>query len=92
MRNCPAYGKQCEICSRYNHFAKVCNYRTDILVNRVDEESSDDSFYIDSLTINEIHENKIIIRSDSWKENIMVENSVIKFKIDTGSDINVIPK
>ena len=35
-QNCPAYGKQCLKCSKYNHFVKCCNseLRQNIQMNR----------------------------------------------------------
>ena len=58
--NCPAYGKQCDSCRRYNHYAKCCPDRYKLRNNNKrktygiaassSSEESDDSFYIDSIS------------------------------------------
>ena len=51
---CPAKGKQCNKCQKYNHFAKVCRSKsTQQQVNVVEDESDTDS---DSLLIGTVNE------------------------------------
>ena len=39
-KNCPAYGKKCHLCKKFNHFAKMCKVdkENSRKVNRVDDE------------------------------------------------------
>ena len=34
-KSCPAYGKRCNICSKYNHFAAVCRSEKGRYIHRV---------------------------------------------------------
>ena len=102
---CPAYGKKCRKCSKPNHFEKVCksdanrgnsgygrrrNYKTksDRKVHTVEYADTDDdeSLHVDSL---ETSDNK-----DQAFANVYVgqNNQKICFKIDTGAQVNAIPK
>ena len=45
--NCPAYNKQCNNCSKLNHFAKCCNKKKTRKVREVNAETSDeDEFFV----------------------------------------------
>ena len=45
--NCPAYNKQCNNCSKLNHFAKCCNKKKTRKVGEVNAETSDeDEFFV----------------------------------------------
>ena len=45
--NCPAYNKQCDNCSKLNHFAKCCNKKKTRKVREVSAETSDeDEFFV----------------------------------------------
>ena len=50
--NCPAKGKQCTKCGKWNHFAKVCRAYRGKTVHAVseDEMSNADELFIDSVT------------------------------------------
>lgn len=81
---CPAFGKKCAKC---NHFAKVC--KTCQQIDCVKDNSSDvdiDKYIISALTVNNLDTN--------WYECVQIKNcnKIIKFKLDTGARINVIPE
>lgn len=44
---------------------------------------------ISVMTVNEVIDS--IEKSEQWHANLLIENSKIKFKIDTGTDVTVIP-
>lgn len=77
---CPAFEKNCVKCNKKNHFAKMCKSIKEIVL----EDSDNEEFHIDS--INE--DNKMT----EWSAIISVHNNTkIKFKLDTGAQVNIIP-
>ena len=92
---CPAYGKVCNFCKLKNHFSIMCRKRKfnrrihEIEVDENDEidiENTNSSMYVGS--VNAIgstdHENH-------WFIKLKIHNSVVPFKIDTGSMVNILP-
>lgn len=95
-KSCPAYGKTCNKCRKYGHFAKVClstknnseNTKTNIRYNARDkmttEQDDDDSSKESSFSINVNNIN------ETPKANININGSNIKVIIDTGTSVNLI--
>lgn len=94
-RKCPAFGRRCAVCSKYNHYAKQCrsNKKQEEKklserkkVHAVEEEDSTDSdnnVYLSSiLTINSVKQ--------QWLVKIKVCEKELEFKIDTGADCNTL--
>lgn len=89
-RQCPAYGKQCKNCGGRNHFAGVCkkpkdndsNEAVNCIKSEPKEKESPNKFYIGMVKDN---------MKDSWSHNIKVLNQTIKFCLDTGSHVNILP-
>lgn len=83
FRQCPAYGKICSSCLKPNHYSVACKSKSVSTVAFDNEE-----FYIGTI------ENKDYEDSDSiaypWIEKIRVKGKHIKFKIDTGAEVNVV--
>ena len=81
---CPAKGKQCFSCKKWNHFKEQCRSKN---VNNVDisEDVSLDDLYIDS------------VESRFKNDQIFAEMEVglskkrLTFKVDTGSQVNILP-
>lgn len=94
-RQCPAYGKICKKCNKRGHFAHVC--KKGKYINEIDnenhseedsDEDEDESFKIDC-----IDKDSRKSRKKRWYEKIEVnEKATIDFKVDTGADVNTIPK
>ncbi|XP_024889360.1 uncharacterized protein LOC112465838 [Temnothorax curvispinosus] len=85
-RECPAYGKKCKKCGKLNHYAigcKVKKIKELTEQTNVQSESKDSSFCIDQVEIGNIN--------SRWFEMIQINNSIVKFKLDTGADVNVLP-
>lgn len=90
---CPALKAKCTKCSRIGHCAKVCLSKSVNAVSATPSEDDDksehtviddDTFFIGGVdnTQNEI----------SWTRGIKINNGdAVKFKIDTGADVSVIP-
>ncbi|XP_063633409.1 uncharacterized protein LOC134804330 [Cydia splendana] len=74
---CPAAGKRCLNCNRFDHFSRMCT---------VYEIQADDS--TDQVRV-------IYYLSDSqndWSVDLTINDSKLKFKLDTGADVNIIPR
>ena len=93
---CPAYGKMCGKCNRKNHFAAVCKskyfdggkhkekihkvgHRSEV------NDSSSDSEWINNITVTEKKQNQV-------RCIMQIDNKDVKFQIDTGSSVNILPK
>jgi len=93
-KQCPAYGKQCLKCNKFNHFAKLCRSvlprKTDAIEQTEqcqDPSNSDDG---ESLFIDAIKNDTEISNNDCYTTPL-VEGILIKFKVDTGSQVNILP-
>lgn len=92
--NCPAYGKNCRNCSKLNHFESVCKFKNVSAINANDFDNNSD-LYIHSLTnVDALECNAAtgVVQRPVWKENIIVKNKLVSFKVDTGSDVTAIPR
>lgn len=74
--NCPAKDATCHKCSKKGHFATACKSKS---------------------AVGEIEQYAFLGAIDSegsepWNVNLSVKNTEIKFKIDTGADVTVIPE
>ena len=98
QHKCPARGKKCAKCGKLGHFAKCC--RTNKRVNHIMEEETS-SANEDDWTPKTIHSVKQKIHStrsinsngpDFFTITALVNNRPIKFIIDSGSPVTLIPK
>ncbi|XP_048747335.2 uncharacterized protein K02A2.6-like [Ostrea edulis] len=88
LKKCPAYGQTCHECGKPNHYAKMCRSKKtkSKKIHEVDPESDSDSeFGIE--TVEDTHDTR-----RKWTTTLKVENTNVKFKIDTGAQCNIIPK
>ena len=80
---CPAKDAVCRKCSKKGHFQKVCRSKINPpqqpTINQVEEE---DAF------LGVVHSNQSL---DPWVVELHLNKQCIKFKIDTGADVTVIP-
>ena len=101
MGKCPARGRKCYKCDKYNHFASLCRSRPkksgkiDEIDERYDTDSIKEEIIYDES--NEKDTVKYFISSidtnePEWRVNIKVCGRDMNFKIDTGADVNVISK
>lgn len=79
---CPAKGKQCNFCRKWNHFSKVCRAKG---VNDISCDEDQDELLVESVDSN--------ISNGMVFAEICVgpKNTPINFKIDTGSQVNILP-
>ena len=85
-RKCPAYGKKCLNCGKFNHFAKWCKSRKKIDTLSKKEEVEDLRF-ISAFGKGRLHssENECFL-------NLEIHGLSIRLKIDTGSQANILPR
>ncbi|CAF4914950.1 unnamed protein product [Pieris macdunnoughi] len=84
---CPAHSASCFVCDKKGHFAKMCVHRGQKVMNlSVEDDSSDELFYVNTLEDNKDHNNK------EWFEIFVCNGKNISCKLDTGSLLNVLPK
>ncbi|KAI5754648.1 hypothetical protein M8J77_010294 [Diaphorina citri] len=87
-RNCPAFGRQCNLCKGYNHFSACCKKKKSDVnqdVNQVSHADEEEGFDINSIGV-------LDITDSGWFETIIINGVNIRFKIDTGASVNVIPE
>jgi len=90
--SCPAFGKQCAACKKFNHFAQKCNAPKNNTKNAEElcfESLELDTFKMDVLNVHSCDYN-ITSTKDEWLTEIMVNNKVLTFKLDCGSQVNTI--
>ena len=90
---CPALGKTCAKCHGRNHFARCCRGTKKKSIKTVSEdpENQDSSSETESVDIvEEIHTSKDD-KSTLYTE-MLLNGESLKFQIDSGATVNVIPK
>ena len=93
--SCPAEGKLCYICKKRNHFAKCCRSRkkgvNEVVCGDQIYESDTDTydFVIDTIDTDKVNK----VKHDQAFASVAVGplETHIEFKIDTGSQVNVLP-
>lgn len=86
-RACPAFKKTCKICKMKNHLTKCCKSKAVDAVLENSSEEDEDNFYVTA-----IDAGKDVDTEDWFAEALLPENQKIKFKLDSGSQCNVITK
>lgn len=103
-RRCPAYGKKCGKCFRFNHFASKCmsrtistlyttdnNYSTDDSANSISDNAQVENKEVETYTLGNIYINDSNVKD--WINTYFISecNKKLDFKLDCGADCNVIP-
>lgn len=94
---CPARGKQCMKCKKYNHFPKACKTKNTALskpqrrpVHAIEQNNEEEQceLYIDSITTVNTNKKNVQAYVDI---KVGPSQQTIRFKIDSGAEINAIP-
>ncbi|XP_018359748.1 PREDICTED: uncharacterized protein K02A2.6-like [Trachymyrmex cornetzi] len=86
-RECPAFGKKCNRCGKLNHFEVACRVKG---IQEVEDVEEDEMLAIESVNI--VKSEVLQISVSEWFENVKLENKIIKFKLDTGAQVNILPE
>ena len=87
---CPAYGKLCNECRRMNHFASCCSRKGQVKMVEERESKSDDT-ETESVDVVESINTTSHKKSGIYAE-MLIGETPIKFQVDCGATVNVIPK
>ena len=83
----PAYGKMCNKCRNWNHFASVCQSKS---INNIEQEQSPGDerteFFVRTVGGNG---NDVTM---PWKMPILTSGTSVSYKLVTGSQVNIIPQ
>nr|XP_039255361.1 uncharacterized protein K02A2.6-like [Styela clava] len=86
-RACPAFGKKCRFCNKIGHFEKVCrtkreDYKSskERVMSLISEDEDVLMFSVDSET------------EKKWFVDFNINKQLVKFKLDSGADCNVMSK
>jgi hypothetical protein len=102
-RKCYAYNKHCKHCGKLGHFAVMCRSQSRSQ-HEVEVENTENDMYMSSLSLGEIDKidsNDVNDEIDSndvshadvikpWYVNLKVRGNQLKFKVDSGADVNTI--
>ena len=87
-RECPAYGKTCNYCQRRNHFQSVCRSRKKVHELGVEQQEGnvpDSTLFVGAVTT------EVRIQNEECYVMLPVKGHITKLKIDTGSQVNIMP-
>ena len=83
-RACPAFNKSCNACGKQGHFSRVCRSKPKVRYVSRDEVSDPAELFVGMVKSG--HDT----RDGRWSQNLRVDGKTIDFKLDTGSDVNII--
>lgn len=91
--HCPAQGKKCHNCGRWNHFSDVCRAKVKSVKFISNAENDDDIDCIPNVNcstnfLGSIYINSIC-KNESWRVDLSINNKEINFLLDTGADTNI---
>ena len=93
-RQCPAWGKTCNKCSKKNHYSNVCKSSNLRSVKTLQSEEASmneqfaepsQSFFVGAIT------QKASSSKDKWQADLKICNTNVTFRLDTGAQVNVLP-
>ena len=94
---CPAYGKNCAVCNKPNHFAKVCRGKgkpqrkqtVHATLDDYDDADNEDKMFSLTLTPDEVNSLGDSAHQKRILATMMVDTKVVKFQVDTDATYNV---
>ena len=90
-QECPAKDSKCNKCFKKGHWAKACKSQLKKKVEEVyscPEVELEGEFFLGQLTKVDMVEGN---SKESWKAEVKLNEHAVKFKVDTGADVTVIP-
>ena len=86
---CPAYKKNCRLCNKEGHFARVCqssNKPVNVIENCSNEFDNEINFVIDEIT-----QSQNMSETNEWLIKLQSNGTVVAYKLATGAEVNVLP-
>lgn len=90
-RQCPAFNRRCAVCKKYGHFAKMCYNRNNCAILQDNQDSLSETSSVESnknICIDTIWSVNSVLKD--WLVNVEINKLKIKFKIDTGAQVNIL--
>ncbi|CAB4044721.1 Transposon Ty3-G Gag-Pol poly, partial [Paramuricea clavata] len=89
-KQCPAYGKTCFNCGKNDHFSKVCRAKRKVgLVEQDKSKEHLEPLFIGAVNYSSSKSNNN--DEDEYFKTLVMQDKQIQFKIDTGSQANILP-
>ena len=86
-QNCPAKDARCRKCNRIGHYESVC--RANVATVSADADAMDSlESAVDHVYLGEVSTNE---HTKPWMVDMSLGSTPVRFKIDTGADVTVIP-
>ncbi|KAJ8318720.1 hypothetical protein KUTeg_003811 [Tegillarca granosa] len=92
---CPAKGTTCNYCKGCDHWARKCKKRQKNRVHIVQASSDVESDSTSDEEMLAIHTTSVVdvnVLDDKWTVNLNINGADVKFRIDTGSRVNILTK
>ena len=88
FNDCPARNERCKSCDEKGHFWRLCPNKKKKSVRRIQESDDEDHVLLGS--ISEV--NSVESPDSKWYTELLVDDKSVKFRIDTGADVTVVPE
>ena len=88
---CAAYGKLCSVCHKMNHFAVCCPTKQRHVKTVQEHETTSDETDVESVEVVEAVNSASHKKKGIFTE-MLIDQTPVKFQIDSGATVNVIPK
>ena len=88
QNQCPARMDTCHKCNKRGHWSRACRNRDTRQVHEVKDEDDSDSFFMGEVTVIDTVQSG----SQPWIASLSMGQEQIKFKLDSGADVTVIPE
>ena len=97
MGSCPAYKKSCNNCKKKEHFSKCCpnfDSKADLVEQNMDNSDLDSELFDNckSLFIGVVKDEENSSSENEWTTELLVNQKLLSFKIDSGVQANIIPE
>ena len=93
--SCPAYGKSYNNCKKKGHLSKCCpnfDSKVDFVKQNIDNSDSELFNNCESLFIGNVEDKEISSSENEWAVDLLINKTLLSFKIDCGAQANIIPE